>query len=220
MKTIIFLTLCALPILAISQETTVKFKKGNSIHGTITQYIPASIKVKTDSGEITIPVKDLTYETITNFPNSFSEPYKANHEVNIFLKKHLLEWEQNKQKDIEDSIAMSNALQQVTALQAKFNKPRSNFAGLQVIDMNAKASKDTDEYVSVSWKVTINNTLSDGGRIRDVIFRFLDRDHYLLEDSKAYKCLFPTGISEVTGKTLMKTQRWNDIGFFDVILEN
>lgn len=223
MKLIILLLVCMFPFSALPQEKHIKLQNGNTVQGSISQYIPASIVVKTDAGELTIPVNSLSYESITNLPANISGTYKKLHDLQAVIDTETPKLEKfykdQVKKNTELTEAWSNALGLALELQSRFNNSPTNFAGLQVVYANAKATEDSGKSVRISWKVQVNNTRSDSCK-NTVVFRFIDHEKYLRDTDRVYSYIFNPGISEVTGSTIMPVERWQNIESFNVILDD
>ena len=209
------LTLAAVCLAAHGQSLrAIQLKNGSTLVGAIVQSRPAEVTIKTDAGNVVLPVSELGWEERLVLPRAVSWPYLEIQRLQDLIDGELA--------SISNQVATQNAtMSNVVALATAYLPAAAapvDQNGLQILTLDARVVEQRAQTVTISWKAVVHNH-SYSDRIRTVIFQFLDANDFEVEQGRRYNMSFAArGATTVSEQCVMSRTVWEQVVRYTVRL--
>lgn len=192
----------------------VPLMNGKTLHGEIVGTVPASIKLKTEAGNmIEIPLSRISPEALTNLPVEVSEPYREIARLQALIREQTETYTQglNSIREVIESkanqtpVEVSKHVDSSAVIEPAFSSR----------NLTARLVDDLYGYVTVSWKADVMSR----SKARCIVeFRFIDTKGFNVKQGYSQETIIKSGMTTVSGTTMMETPLWKQIKKYDVVV--
>jgi hypothetical protein len=187
---------------------------GVVVAGTVVSGMVAQVAIRDGDGTIrTIPVSAFNPPDRERLPWDAAGIYVAYAEVRDVAKTAMAENE----KLLSEMTLLKGHMEKLSAaterLTAAMAEPKQGSATASAREVSRSAG-----YVNVAWKAEIPNQEPEAIK-RDVVFRFLDEDGFVVKSEREYDVVLSPGVTKVAQVTIIKADVYDQVKTCDVLVE-
>jgi len=211
--------ICVLLVACSTLANDIPLLNGKTLRGEIVGTVPASIKLKTESGNIIdIPLARISPDATTGLPDAVSEPYKrianlqATNEKLYEINEQLMETLRGIQNAMQEEVSKRSIPQteRLPVAQKPVQPRLSNLAVREVEQML--------EYTKVSWKADLINPT--GETLTKIIrVQFLDSKGFSIFEGSLVDDKISPGSKSIRQTELIPTVVWKQVKKYETKID-